>query len=165
MKILKTLQKSIISFSTNYWAVPMFFVLGSILIYLSSAYIDRTFFSDSTMFLNISINDPDSIRSILTTIAASMMTVASVSFSMTLLAIEHSSSQIGPRILSGFLDDRGNQFTMGIHCAAFTHSLLLLLLIQTPSDTSLETLPKLGLFIAIVWGIFGSSTSFIIFLI
>ncbi len=153
--MIKPIQKLLISFSTNYWAIPMLFVLGSILLYTFTAFLDQSYFSESTSFLSFQINDPDSLRSILSTIAASMMTVASVSFSMTLLAIEHSSSQIGPRILSGFLDDRGNQFTMGIQCAAFTHSLLTLLLIQAPADAALESLPKVALVVSIIWGLVG----------
>ena len=76
------------------------------------------------------LTTPDGARSMLATIAGSMITVAGVTFSMTLLAISHASSQIGPRLLTGFMEDRANQLTLGAYIATFLYSMLVLRSVQ-----------------------------------
>lgn len=56
---------------------------------------------------------PESARAILSAIAGSMITVAGVTFSMTMLTLRLASSQFGPRMLRNFTRDRGNQIGLG----------------------------------------------------
>ena len=46
-------------------------------------------------------------------VAGSMMTIASVTFSITIVALQLASSQFGPRLLRNFMRDRGNQSRSG----------------------------------------------------
>ncbi|MCA9008439.1 MAG: DUF2254 domain-containing protein [Planctomycetaceae bacterium] len=71
-------------------------------------------------------NKPDGARAVLSTVAGSMITVAGVTFSMTILSISHTTSQIGPRLLNNFMRDTRNQFTLGIFVSTFLYCLLVL---------------------------------------
>lgn len=62
---------------------------------------------------------PESARAILSAIAGSMITVAGVTFSMTLLTLQLVSSQFGPRMLRNFMRDRGNQIVLGTFLSTF----------------------------------------------
>lgn len=58
-------------------------------------------------------------RSILSTIATSMITVAGVTFSMTIVAVAFAGSQVGLNDLLQILWDRANQITLGTFIATF----------------------------------------------
>jgi uncharacterized membrane protein len=64
--------------------------------------------------------------SVLSTIAASMMTITGVVFSMTLVAMTLASSQFGPRLLRNFMGDTSNQVVLGTFLATFLYCLLIL---------------------------------------
>lgn len=65
-------------------------------------------------------------RGMLTAIAGSMLTVAALTFSLTLSAISQVSSQYSPRILRNFMAARSNQVVMGYFVAVFTYCLIVL---------------------------------------
>jgi uncharacterized membrane protein len=69
---------------------------------------------------------PESARAILSAIAGSMITVAGVTFSMTMLTLQLASSQFGPRMLRNFMRDRGNQVVLGTFLSTFVFCLLVL---------------------------------------
>jgi len=93
----------------------------------------------------LSPNQPDGARSLLSTVAGSMVTVAGVTFSMTLLAVSHASSQYGPRLLTSFMRDRGNQFTLGTFIATFLYCLMVLRTVSTGEDAEADAL--VGVFV------------------
>lgn len=63
--------------------------------------------------------DLQGARTLLGTVASSMITVAGVTFSITVVALSLASSQFGPRLLSSFMRDRGNQLVLGTFIATF----------------------------------------------
>lgn len=65
-------------------------------------------------------------RSMLTAIAGSMVTVAGVIFSVTLVALSLASSQYSPRVLRNFMDDRANQSVLGVFVGVFAYCLIVL---------------------------------------
>jgi len=69
---------------------------------------------------------PEGARAILSTIAGSMITVAGLTFSITMLTLQLASSQFGPRLLRSFMRDRGNQLVLGTFTSTFLYCLLVL---------------------------------------
>ncbi|MEZ5095613.1 MAG: DUF2254 domain-containing protein [Nocardioides sp.] len=69
---------------------------------------------------------PDGARALLGTIAASMVTVGTTVFSITMVALTLASQQFGPRMLASFIRDRGNQVTIGVFLAVFVYAMLVL---------------------------------------
>lgn len=65
-------------------------------------------------------------RSLLSTVASSMITVAGTVFSITIAALTLASSQFGPRLLRNFTRDTGNQVVLGTFIATFLYCLLVL---------------------------------------
>ena len=74
---------------------------------------------------------PEGARSVLSTIAGSMMTVAGVTFSITIVALNLASSQFGPRLLRNFMEDRSTQFVLGTFVSSFIYCLLVLRSVYT----------------------------------
>ncbi|MEP7087075.1 MAG: DUF2254 domain-containing protein [Gemmatimonadota bacterium] len=65
-------------------------------------------------------------RGMLSTIAGSMITVAGVTFSITIAAVAQTSAQYTPRVLRTFMSDRANQTVLGSFLGIFAYCLVVL---------------------------------------
>lgn len=65
-------------------------------------------------------------RGMLSAIATSMITVAGVVFSVTIVALTLTASQYSPRVLRNFMSDRPTQFVLGAFVAVFAYCLIVL---------------------------------------
>ncbi len=115
--------------NASYWFVPA--VLGVVAVALSvvTLSVDHRLGDDWLARWDAAAFAPmqsEGARAVLTTIAASMITVAGVVFSLTLLVLTQASSQFGPRLLLNFMHDRTNQFMLGAFVSTFVYSLLVL---------------------------------------
>jgi uncharacterized membrane protein len=63
----------------------------------------------------------DAARQLLTSIAASVITVVGIVFSITIVTLTLASTQFGPRMLRNFIRDRGTQLTLGTFVATFVY--------------------------------------------
>jgi uncharacterized membrane protein len=70
--------------------------------------------------------DPSAARDVLIGVAAAVITVAGVVFSITILALQLASQQFGPRMLRNFIRDLGTQASLGAFVATFVYSILTL---------------------------------------
>jgi uncharacterized membrane protein len=69
---------------------------------------------------------PQGARTLLATVAGSVIGIAGVSFSITIVALTLASSQFGPRLLNNFMKDVSNQIVLGTFIATFIYCLLVL---------------------------------------
>lgn len=94
---------------------------------------------------------PEGARAVLSTVAGSMITVAGVTFSVTMVALALASSQFGPRILKNFMRDRGNQFVLGTFIATFLYCLFVLRTVRGVEES--QFVPHISVTIAFVLAI------------
>lgn len=113
---------------TSLWFIPILLVLFLGIFAFVLIEIDKSL-SDSWKIF-IYNGSAEGAQLLLTTIAGSMITVAGVTFSITLVALTLTSSQFGPRLLRNFMVDKSNQFVLGIYIATFIYCLLILRAIQ-----------------------------------
>lgn len=79
---------------------------------------------------------PEGARAILSAISGSMVTVAGITFSITMLTLQLASTQFGPRLLRNFMSDRGNQVVLGTFIATFVYCLLVLRTVRGTEGSS-----------------------------
>jgi uncharacterized membrane protein len=91
---------------------------------------------------------PDGAHEVLSTIAGSMITVAGVVFSITIVAIAYAASQYGPRILTNYMTDRGNQVTLGTFIATFVYCLVVLRTIRGGDEG--QFVPQLAVMVGLL---------------
>ena len=115
--------------------MPSLMAIAAILLSQITVQIDHRFGSE---WMNdawwASLNQPEGARTLLATVAGSMITVAGVTFSLTILAVSYATSHFGPRLLDNFMRDRGNQVTLGTFLATFLYCLLVLRTVRSGSD-------------------------------
>ena len=86
----------------------------------------------------------------LSAIATSMITVAGVTFSITIVAITQASNQFTPRILRNFMRDRANQFVLGVFAGVFAYCLVVLRTVRGGEEAFIPSLSiNVGLLIAL----------------
>lgn len=74
--------------------------------------------------------EADAARRILATTASTMVTIAGVVFSITMVVLQLASSQFGPRLLRNFVGDVSNQAILGTFVSAFLYCLVVLATIR-----------------------------------
>lgn len=89
----------------------------------------------------------DGARAMLTTIAGSMITVAGVTFSMTMVVLSLTSSQYTSRVLRTFLEDRGNQAVLGVFLGIYAYCLVVLRTIRGGDEVAF--VPSLSVLFAV----------------
>lgn len=104
--------------------------------------------SDMKLSLLFYTGGSDNAREILSTIASSMITVAGVVFSVTVVALSLSSTQFGPRLLRTFMKDKGTQLSLGSFVATYIYCLVVLRNVITTTDE--DFIPNLSIAFAIV---------------
>jgi uncharacterized membrane protein len=112
---------------TNLWVVPAMeaLVLGGL--FVITLAIDRAAYHHRIHLPSwVLSGTADSARLILTTVAAAIITVVGIVFSITIVALTLASTQFGPRMLRNFIRDRGTQLTLGTFVATFFYTILVL---------------------------------------
>jgi len=92
-------------------------------------------------------------RGMMSTIAASMMAVVGVTFSMTLMTLALASSQYTSRILRNFMRSRVTQTVLGIFAGIFTYCLIVLRAIRGGDEGAF--VPSLAVFFGFVLALGG----------
>ncbi|MEP7187786.1 MAG: DUF2254 domain-containing protein [Roseiflexaceae bacterium] len=111
----------------NFWFVPALMLAGAVLLAFAMINLDQAIGEQVITQLGWTYTrGPAGARSLLSTVASSVITVAGVTFSITIAALTLASSQFGPRLLRSFLRDTGNQVVLGTFTATFLYCLLVL---------------------------------------
>jgi uncharacterized membrane protein len=119
---------------TSLWFVPAIEVVAAIGLFVATLAADRAAYRGEFALPPWVISgSADGAREILTTIAAAIITVVGVVFSIILVTLTLASTQFGPRMLRNFIRDRGTQLTLGTFVATFVYSVLVLVSVGTGS--------------------------------
>ena len=93
----------------------------------------------------------DGARTVLSVIAGSMITVAGMVFSITIVVLSLASSQFGPRLIRNFMNVRANQLVMGTFVSTFLYCILVLRTVNASADA--RFVPGISVTMAIVMAI------------
>lgn len=116
----------------SYWLVPGVMLVTVVALSYGLLELDRHV--DLTQYPGfkwLSFSTTEGARSVLSTIAASTFSAATLTFSVTMVTLSLASSQFGPRLLRNFLRDPVNQFTFGAFIATFIYCLLTMRVLGT----------------------------------
>lgn len=135
---------------SSYWFVPTVMFIAAVTLAVTALALD-VHFEDVWVGLVpwFPKVEGDGARSILSTIASSVVTVAGVVFSITIVALQLASSQFGPRLLRTFMSSLGNQLVLGTFTATFIYCLIV---IGTMRE-SIDFVPQLSTGIGILMGV------------
>jgi uncharacterized membrane protein len=134
---------------TGFWFVPLVMLAGAAALALFILHLDDSFDPGIHAALGWAYTGgPAGARTLLSTIAGSMITAASVTFSLASVALSIASQQYGSRVLRNFMRDRITQVLLGTFLATFLYSLLVIRAIRG-SDVSGGFVPAISVTVAI----------------
>jgi uncharacterized membrane protein len=117
---------------TTFWVLPTLLVVVAGLLFLVTIEIDwAAYHHHLHLPFWIEAGSADAARQVLIAIAAAVITVVGVVFSITILALTLASQQFGPRMMRNFVRDVGNQVTLATFVATFVYSVLALVSITS----------------------------------
>ena len=123
--------------NANYWFYPALFSLIGVALAVGLLRLDRSGFAEA-------LNDmawlvparPDGASNMLTVIAGSMIGVASTVFSITIAAVAYASGNYGPRLLTNFMEDKGNQFSLATFIGTFVYAITVLRTVRAEDEVA-----------------------------
>ncbi len=90
---------------------------------------------------------PDAALEILGTVAASMVSLAALVLTITMVVVQLAMGQFSPRIVQRILQDKPSQLAIGIFVGTFAHAMLTLRVVQTGNE---EVVPGVAVILAFV---------------
>ncbi|WP_157365808.1 DUF2254 domain-containing protein [Arthrobacter sp. Leaf234] len=140
------------SLRSQLWPVPLAAVLAAILLGQFLPVVDRRLDDDLPAWLTgvLFSGGPEAARSLLETIASSMVTVTSLTFSLTVVTLQLASSQFSPRLLRTFTRDRFVHNTLALFLATFVFALTVLRSIRVETSSGPAFVPELAVTAAFV---------------
>ena len=120
---------------SSYWLVPTLMTLSAAALAVVLTGLDPGAGAESIEGVRfLEANRAEGARNVLSTVAGSVIGVAGVTFSVTIASVVYATGQYGPRLLSNFMDDRGNQVTLGTFIATYLYCLLVLRTIRAADE-------------------------------
>jgi uncharacterized membrane protein len=127
---------------SSYWFLPSVMTLAAIVLAQFTLWIDTTVSSgalDAIPLLGSRVQ-ADGARTLLGSVAGSLITVTGLVFSLTMVALPMAAQQFGPRLVGNFMRDRGNQTVLGVFLATYVYCLTVLRSIRSPDLPSPDEL-------------------------
>lgn len=123
--------------SSSLWFVPLGMVFGAIVLAVLLIATDLAIGTDWTREQSLVFGvGASGARGMLSAIAGSMMTVASLTFSLTISTLAIASTQYTSRLIRNFMRDRHNQFVLGFFVGLFAYCLVVLRTIRSGDETA-----------------------------
>jgi uncharacterized membrane protein len=136
------------SLRTTLWVIPAVEVAFVFVLFVVTYILDQAaYHGDITFPAWVNNGSADAARQTLIGIAAAVITVVGLVFSITIVALTLASTQFGPRMLRNFIRDRGVQVTLGTFVATFVYAVLAL---GSVAHGSPEFVPHLSITVALV---------------
>ena len=117
-------SKLLLSIRTSLWFVPVLFVLGGVVLSICTIAVDRRF--DYKLIPQSIVGGPDAAVPLLSTVAASMVSMASIVLTITMVVVQLAMGQFSPRIVQRLLQDKPSQIAIGLFVATFAHAIVTL---------------------------------------
>ena len=119
----------------SYWFIPSILTILAFLLSLLTVWLDRNGFSQWISYLGwYEPSRPEGARAQLTVVASAMIAISSTVFAITIAAVAYASGNYGPRLLTNFMNDRGNQVSLGVFIATFMYNMMVLRVVRDPQN-------------------------------
>lgn len=119
----------------SFWFLPAVMAAGAMVLATATVALDKPATDWLTLHWGWTFTSgAEGVSALLGAIAGSMITIAGVVFSMTLVVLSLASSQLGPRLLRNFMRDTTIQTVLGTFVATFLYCLLVLRTIRRADE-------------------------------
>ncbi len=140
-------SKLVNSIRQSLWFVPVLCVLLGAGLSFGTLALDRYF--DYDLVPAGLVGGPDAALTILSTVAASMVSLTALVLTITMVVVQLAMGQFSPRIVQRILRDKPSQIAIGLFVATFVHAILAIRDV-TPNGNGKGTVPGIAVITAFV---------------
>lgn len=137
--MIASLRSFWLSVNASYWFYPGLLSIIAVCLAFFTVWLDR---NGASEWLNevswIHSSRPEGARTVLTVISGSMIAVAATVFSITIAAVAYASGNYGPRLLTNFMEDKGNQLSLGVFIATGVYALMVLRVVRGEDERAAD---------------------------
>lgn len=157
------LRSLLANLRSSLWFVPALLVTGALLLAMGLVELDSYLTRErlTEQWPRVFGAGAEGSRGLLSAIAGSMITVAGVTFSITVVALALASAQYTSRILANFMRDRANQAVLGVFVGVFAYCLVVLRTIRGGDEGAF--VPSMAVLVALLLALM--AIGFLIFFI
>ena len=131
---------------SSLWFVPVACVLAGVALSFATLWIDDAF--DHGLIPQAFTGGPDAALVILSAVATSMVSLAALVLTITMVVVQLAMGQFSPRIVQRILRDKPSQFAIGIFVATFAHAMLAMRDVRVGGGSGNGTVPGLAVVVA-----------------
>nr|WP_239589372.1 DUF2254 domain-containing protein [Metabacillus crassostreae] len=129
-------NKLFLFIKSRVWLLPTIFSIGSFFLAVLVAFLDQFINLNNTKIIKDFLTiDRDLAQTILSTIAGSLLTMTTITFSTIMVVLTTYSSQFSPRTLQNFIRDMVTMRVLGIFIGGFVYSIFSLLFMKQQSES------------------------------
>ncbi|GAB5350182.1 DUF2254 domain-containing protein [Alteriqipengyuania sp. 357] len=140
-----------------FWIFPMIAIFAGI---LTATFVARLNFTTSASLGGLlSTGGPVGARNLVETVASTSLTVVTITFSVTIVALQVAAAQYSPRVPRQFIRDRATQLTLAVFIFTFVYCLAVLRSIR--EDT--QVVPQFAVTLAFIFALI-SVAAFVYFI-
>ena len=121
---------------TSFWFIPTLMGIGAIGLAILALKLDANVPEEQARRFWLHSGGPEDARNLLSTVFASMVTMASLVISITMVVLTLAASQLGPRLVRNFMGDLRTQLVFGIFLMTIIYCLLVLRTLNSELDNS-----------------------------
>ena len=130
-----------------FWIFPMIAIFGGI---LAATFVSKLKFTTSASLGGLlETGGPVGARNLVETVASTSLTVVTITFSVTIVALQVAAAQYSPRVPRQFIRDRATQLTLAVFIFTFVYCLAVLRSIR--EDT--QVVPQFAVTLAFIFAI------------
>lgn len=138
--------------NVSFWFLPGCLITFGCVLAIFSVWLDHAGASDAVA----SLGPPFSIgvetaRQLLSTLAGATVTVVSLVFSLTVVALTVAAGNLGPRLVDRYMRNRVTQVTMGLFSGTFAFTIMVLS--DVGSSAAADSVPRLSITLALVFAL------------
>lgn len=150
---MSRLRALLVGMRASFWFVPAVQVLVSLVAAVLLVEVDSSHGWQLAKFSpRLFGAGADGSRALLSAIATSMVTVAGVVFSITVVVLSQASGQYSPRVLRNFMRDRPTQLVLGVFVGVFAFCLVVLRTVRSGAGED-GFIPSLAVLTAMLYAI------------
>ena len=128
------LRKLFTHLKSSLWFIPVLCVLAGAALSFATIAVDRYF--DYQAIPTSVVGGPDAAAYILSTVAASMVSLTALVLTITMVVVQLAMGQFSPRIVQRILRDKPSQLAIGLFVATFVHAILALREVTINGDST-----------------------------
>jgi uncharacterized membrane protein len=123
---------------TSFWFVPSLMVLAAAALAAATVVLERRFVDAAEAPFYLYVGTPGDAQNTLAAILSSMITMASLVFSITMVVLTLAASQFGPRLIRSFMANPQTQIVLG----AFVMTIIYCLLVLPTVGATIDSRPS-----------------------